>query len=52
MEGYFSLICFDNLVSQDKPRLPTTSATPGSGMGRAAGRGVAVQPQISAPAGL
>ena len=39
-------------VSDDKPRLPTTSATPGSGMGRAAGRGVAVQPQITAPAGL
>lgn len=43
---------FGKNLSQDKPRLPNTSATPGSGMGRAAGRGVAVQPQISAPAGL
>ena len=36
---------------QDKARIPNTSAVPGTGMGRAAGRGVAVHPQISAPPG-
>lgn len=43
---YMFLTCF-----QDKARIPNTSALPGTGMGRAAGRGVAVQPQISAPPG-